>query len=109
MTKERLISNLLNLPLSELGEIQKDEEIIEGNDGSIHYKMTRHIIKPKGINQTFDGFFLSVSGPFFEKFQFINNLSKDLGKPVLINTSLYNPEIALATWDAKEVTKRLQN
>ncbi len=108
MTKERLVNNILNIPISELGKEPNDKECFEGDHEFVHYIATKHTIKPPNTDQL-DFFSVSVSGPILEKLKFIKDLSEKFGEPLSINSDEDVPGIIFAMWDAKEVTKRFGN
>ncbi len=109
MTKERLVGNLLNLPISDFKELPEDENRINDHDGSVRYRMSRHHFQLQKDSNSIEGFFLAVKGPVLERAKFIKDIIDKLGDPLLIATYLKNPGVILITWDAKEVTKRLGN
>ena len=109
MTKERLVGNLLNLPISDFKKPPGNEDCINGYDGSIRYRMTRHNFRLQKDGKFVEGFFLAVRGPILEKTKFIKDVKDKLGEPVFMYTGQEYPGVILITWDAKEVTKRLGN
>jgi len=109
MTKERLINNMLNIPISDFNKPPKDENCIKDHDGSVRYRMTRHQLQNRGNSKFVDGFFLSLAGPVLERAKFIKDMKDKLGEPVFMYTGQEYPGVILIAWNAKEVTKRLQN
>lgn len=109
MTKERLLGNLLNLPISDFKKLPEEENRINGYDGSVRYRMSRHHFHLQKNNNSIEGFFLAVKGPALERAKFIKDITDKLGDPLLMATDPAYPGVILITWDAKEVTKRLGN
>lgn len=105
MTKERLLEGIFQLPTIEVGTIAEDDQIIEGNQGRVHYKLTKEIIP------SLDGlvlFSLSTSGPIKERLAFIDEVSVELGKPFDVREIAALPGIHFAFWEADEVEKKLR-
>lgn len=107
MAQERLLAGMSELPIIEAGRVAKDNEIIEGNQGNVHYKMTKEII-PFLENLTL--YSLSTSGPIAERMAFIQALTEHLGQPWAMMDSPNLPGIILfAFWEADQVDKRFKN
>lgn len=94
------------MPTIETGRVAKGNEIIEGNQGNVHYKMTKEKI-PLLENLTL--YSLSIKGPIAERLAFIQTLTEQLGRPWAIMDSPDLPGIILfAFWEAGQVDKRLK-
>lgn len=104
MTKEILLEGILELPTIKVGTVAEDDQIIEGNQGRVHYKMTREIIPAAGLTI----FSLSTSGPEEERLAFINEISEELGEPVDIREFPDLPGIHFASWGAESVEEKLR-
>jgi len=109
MTKERLVNNLLDLPISDFKKLPEEENRINGYDGSVRYRMSRHHIRLQKDSNSIECFFLAVNGPILEGAKFIKDITDKLGDPLIMATDLEYPGVILITLDAKEVTKRLGN
>ena len=108
MDKERLLTGILKLPTIEVGTVAEDDQIIEGNQGRVHYKMTREIIPFAGGLTIL---VLSVSGPTQERLSFIEQITAELGEPLhTFHTEEFpeTPGIHFAGWEARSVEKKLR-
>jgi hypothetical protein len=105
MTKEALLEGILKLPTIKIGSVAEDNQIIEGNQGNVHYKMTREVIP---ILADLTLFSLSTSGPEAERLAFINEVSEKLGKPFAVEEMPDLPGIYFAFWEASLVERRLK-
>lgn len=106
MTKERLLEGILKLPTIKIGTVAEDGQIIEGNQGRVHYKMTREMVPSASVEITF--FSLAASGPEKKRLAFINEIAVELGPPVMVEELYLLPGIHFAIWKAEEVEKRLK-
>ncbi|MDP3955202.1 MAG: hypothetical protein Q8Q15_02460 [bacterium] len=91
MTKEALLHSLPGLPTIEIGTIAKDPEIIKGNEGNVHYKMTKESVCGLVVLLS-----LSVSGSEEERIRFIEEIALELGKPNVITELSEIPGIHFA-------------
>ncbi|MFZ5366366.1 MAG: hypothetical protein ACOZBZ_03660 [Patescibacteria group bacterium] len=105
MTKEKLFEEILKLPTIEVGTVANDDQIIEGNQGRIHYKLTKEIIPSLGGLTLFA---LSTSGPVKGRLKFIQEVASEFGKPLYIGEFPRLPGIHFAFWEADSVEKRLR-
>ena len=67
------------IPISEFGALQEDEEIWEGTDQGVRFKVTRHLL-PVGEAKV-EILSLSASGVTEERRQFIDEFSEVFGEP----------------------------
>lgn len=106
MTKEALLEGLLDLPTKQMEPLRepKDHELIEGNDGQVHYKMTKEEANVPGAPKGMVVFSLSLLGPKEEQLKFVNRLAQDLGSPL---TKMWLGVQLFALWDARSVERRL--
>ena len=106
MTKERLLERILELPTIKIGTVAEDDQIIEGNQGRVHYKMTREMVPTASGGVTL--FSLSASGPKVERLNFIREIAAELGPPIRVDELYLLPGIHFALWKDDEVEKRLK-
>lgn len=105
MTKEKLLEGIFGLPVIEVGAIAESGQIIEGNQGRVHYKLTRETIPfLRGLTL----FFLSTSGPKKERLAFASEVIAELGEPFGTGESPDLPEIHMLSWEVNAVKKRLR-
>lgn len=106
MTKERLLEGILELPTIKIGTVAENDQIIEGFQGRVHYKMTREMVPTTSGGITF--FSLSTSGPKVERLSFIREIAAELGPPARVEELYLLPGIHFALWKAEEVEERLK-
>ncbi|HUS59978.1 MAG TPA: hypothetical protein VMX76_01180 [Nevskiaceae bacterium] len=100
MTKERLLEGILKLPTIEGGTLAEDDQVIEGNQGGVHYKLTKEVFPFLGGLTLFS---LSVSGPIEERLAFIDEIKTELGEPANVEEFPRLPGIHFAAWEANAV------
>lgn len=105
MTKESLLGRIPNLPEIKIGTVAEDDQIIEGFQGQVHYKMTKETIPQAGVTI----FSLSTSGPREERLAFIKEVAAEIGEPVDITEFSKLPGIHFAFWEAGSVEKKLRS
>lgn len=104
MTKEKLLEGILHLPTKHFNDLAEDDQIIEGNQGRVHYKMTKELIPFLGLTL----FVLSVSGPRIKRLAFIREIAEELGEPLDTDRHPTSSYIDLASWEAGRVEERLR-
>ena len=110
MTKENIINDILKIPVSKWRELSSDKKCLQGEEGLVHYAITKHIEDTKQTGGKQLGFFsFIISGPKTERSNFIKDLSEEFGKPLSLTPSEYSPRVVFVKWEVKKVTERLQN
>jgi len=88
MEKEIIESWAASVPLSNLGEVQANEEIWEEQDGGAHFKLTRHRL-PLPSKQEVIG--MSISGDPLDRKRVIQDFKAVLGPIENGDISLKDP------------------
>jgi len=86
MRPEIIKEKILDIDFSRLGEEPTDEQIWEENDGSAHFKVTRHQLN-RGISECFTMISLSVSGASEDRIRIQNEFTTAMGRqPDVLDT-----------------------
>jgi hypothetical protein len=104
MTKERIVEGILNLPTINVGTIANENEAIEGNQGSVHYIVTRERIHPSGLTV----FALSCSGALRARTAFIEEMKREFGPPLWMEKSPLIANGHVVFWNPELVEERLR-
>lgn len=105
MTKERLLEGMLDLPIGRPDTVARPDQIIEGNQGNVHYVMSKVRVQTLGNLAVFA---LSCFGPMKEKFDFIKEMKSELGEPLLMEPSSFIAGGYIIFWNARLVEDRLK-
>lgn len=78
MERDIIQTHVENIPTSELGRVQEDDEIWEGYDGGAKFMVSRHILPTPNRDEMVS---LSVSGETTERERVIAEFIDVLGEP----------------------------
>ena len=110
MNHDELKKKLRELPEIPRGTIAREGQIIEGNEGGCHYKITKeafHFPLVRGIVYPWVVYSLSVSGPEQGQKEIIAEFINILGSPSRKARFEEMPGITFVLWDANEIEGRL--
>ena len=103
MDEKKLRKALSQLPVIPVGTIANDHQIIEGNEDSAHYKITKET--PSNF-PSLTLYSLSISGSSESRKRLIDCFTEVLGPPLNRFQSKVLPGIDFICWDAKEIDKK---
>ena len=106
--KELLPNRILSLPTILVGTEAQDHEIIEENNGLVHFKITKEWAEDPNSNRQMTIYSMSVSGPKKDRLDFIRRISQRFGKPRMTIELPQIPNINFCIWHAKELEERLR-
>lgn len=102
--KEKLLENLLSLPTVELRGRVMGDQMIEGNEGEIHYEITKvKVLRGSKIII----YSLSTSGPEKERQEFVRQMIEILGEPFNTEQKFADDPNSYTFWEADKVEERL--
>jgi hypothetical protein len=103
--KEEILQRTKNLPAIVMGNIAKDHQIWEGNEGGAHFKITKEIPSSL-IGKVPTVYALSVSGNESGKIHLISDFENAFGKPIIRSADPQLPDIEFLLWKAEEIDKK---
>lgn len=103
--KEILPEKLLSLPIVELRDGVMKDQMIEGDQGKVHYEITKVRVLPRSKIVIYS---LSTSGPQKERREFVKQIKEILGKPFNDEQQFSDqPGFYFAFWEADKVEEKL--
>ena len=102
MEREIIKSAVASVPTSEIGEIQRDNEIWEEYDGGAKLMVTRHTLATPNRDEIIS---LSVSGEPNERQRVLQEFIEIYGLPIELTYSVEPDAVEYQTWLAPKLTK----
>jgi len=110
MSKENIIKNILKIPVSKWKELPSDKECLQGEEGRVHYVITKGIEETKQTDsEPLEVFVFIISGPQRKRLKFIDDLSEEFGEPLSLIPSEHFPRVVFVKWEVEKVTEGLKN
>lgn len=104
--KEILPEKLSSLPIVELRAEIKNSQMIKGDEGNVHYEITKVRVLPRSKIIIYS---LSTSGPEEERREFVKQIIEILGEPFNTEQEFADmPDYYFTFWEANEVEQRLE-
>jgi len=104
--KEILPEKLLSLPIVELRAEIKNSQMIKGDEGNVHYEITKVRVLPRSKIIIYS---LSTSGPEEERREFVKQIIETLGEPFNTEQEFADiPDYYFNFWEANKVEQRLE-